>query len=64
MKKYKVYDLYEGKDTIGYADTMGEVKKIVRRRIDDTDGECECVYAEINPITSKYKFSECKLILV
>lgn len=28
MKKYKVYDLYEGKECIGYADTLSEVKKI------------------------------------
>ena len=30
MKKYKVYDLYEGKDVVGYADTLNDVKHLAR----------------------------------
>ena len=62
MKKFKVYDLYEGKDTIGYADTMADVKKIARQRADDTDGECSVFYAELDPETQKYKFGERKAV--
>lgn len=60
MKKYKVYDIYEGKDTLGYADTLTEVKKLAREQSRDTDGECYIVYAELNPETGKYKFSQYK----
>ena len=59
-KKYKVYDIYEGKDTVGYADTIEEVKKLARRWHDDVDGECCIVYAELNKESGKYKFSNYK----
>lgn len=59
-KKYKVYDIYEGKDTVGYADTIEEVKKLARRWYDDVDGECCIVYAELNKESGKYKFSNYK----
>ena len=62
MKKYKVYDLYEGKITLGYADNISEVKKLARAEYNDTDGECSIFYAELNPETNKYKFSEAKLL--
>ncbi len=39
MKKYKVYDLYEGKMSLGYADTMSEVRNIVREQAEETDNE-------------------------
>ena len=64
MKKYRVYDIYEGKDVIGYADTLTEVKRIAREQIEDTDGECMVVYAELNPETGKYRFSEYKEVRV
>ena len=60
MKKYKIYDLYEGKETIGYADTIEEMKKLSREWHKDTDGECIIVYAELNEETLKYRFSEYK----
>nr|DAK69979.1 MAG TPA: hypothetical protein [Caudoviricetes sp.] len=60
MKKYKVYDLYEGKDVIGYGDTLNEVKRLAREQYRDTDGECCMVYAELNPKTGKYRFSQYK----
>lgn len=64
MKKYRVYDIYEGKDVLGYADTLTEVKRIAREQIEDTDGECMVVYAELNPETGKYRFSEYKEVRV
>lgn len=60
MEKYKVYDVYEGKDVLGYADTMEEVRNLARIQDRDTDGECIPVYAELNPETGKYKFSQYK----
>lgn len=31
MKKFKVYDLYDGPDCIGYADTVAEVRKDITK---------------------------------
>lgn len=59
-KKYKVYDIYEGKDTVGYADTIEEVKKLAKSWYRDTDGECYIVYAKLNLKTGKYTFSNYK----
>ena len=64
MKKFKVYDLYEGKDVLGYADTLFEVKKIARSQYVATDGECAIFYAELNPETNKYMFSKVKFLEV
>lgn len=64
MKKYKVYDLYEFKECIGYADTMKEVKKLAREQYNATDGECAIYYAELNKDTNKYNFTERKFIAV
>lgn len=58
--KYRVYDIYEEKEAIGYADNIQGVRKIKRERIEDTDGECCVVYAELNPENGKYKFSQYK----
>lgn len=54
MKKFKVYDLYEGVDCIGYADTYAEVRKIARQQYDETDGECMICYVKLDPVTQKY----------
>lgn len=64
MKKYKVYDLYDYKEVLGYADTMQEVKRLARERMDDTDGECCIYYAELNKDTQKYNFSQRKFLEV
>lgn len=56
-KKYRVYDLYDYKEILGYADTMKEVKRLAEERYNDTDGECDIWYAELNEETQKYKFS-------
>lgn len=55
MKKFKVYDLYEGVDCIGYADTLKEVKRIAKQQYNDTDGECSLWYAEIDPVTERFE---------
>lgn len=64
MKKFKVYDMYEGKMTIGYVDTLSEVKKLAREYYEETDGECSIWYAELNPETLKYKFSDRKFLSI
>ena len=59
MKKYRVYDLYEGqKQVIGHADNKREIRKIAVDYLWETSGECDIVYAELNPQTNKYKFSQ------
>lgn len=62
MKKFKVYDLYEGKEVLGYADTLAEVKKIARTQYEATDSECRIFYAELNEETNKYMFSKAKFL--
>lgn len=54
MKKFKVYDLYEDTDCIGFADTVAEVRKIARQQYFDTDGECAICYVQLDPVTQKY----------
>lgn len=60
MKKFKVYDLYDGKETLGYVDTLKEIKALAKERYEETDGECAIFYAELNKETNKYKFSSAK----
>lgn len=62
MKKYKVYDLYDGKKCIGYADTIKEVKKLAKEYYEETDGKCQIYYAELNRETNKYKLFSSKKI--
>ena len=64
MKKYKVYDLYEGKECIGYADTLSEVKKIARIQYDETDGECAIYYVKLNRDTGEYDFAKRQFLSV
>lgn len=56
-KKYKIYDLYEGKEAIGCANDMNEMQKIAREWFEDTDGECALVYAKFNSELKGYDFS-------
>ena len=64
MKRFKVYDLFEGKECIGYADTLREVKKIARIQYDETDGECAIYYAELDRDMDKYDFAKRKFLSV
>ena len=64
VKKYKVYDIYEGTQCIGYADTLEEVYRLARERIKDTDGECLIAYAAVRYDGKRYHFDfEKKTIL-
>jgi len=45
-KRYKVVDIYEGIQCIGYADSLIEVNIIYRQQMADTDGECNIVVKE------------------
>lgn len=56
MEKYKVIDVYEGRETIGYTSNLNTVKRMARERITDTDGECLIEVRELNVDTNKYKF--------
>lgn len=58
MKKYKIVDLYDGKETLGYADTIVEIKKIAKKQYIETDGECLICYYPLNDKTEKYMFKE------
>lgn len=57
MKKYKVYDLYEYKETLGYADNIRGIKKLAKERYNDTDGECDIWYVQLDIEKQKYNFS-------
>jgi hypothetical protein len=56
MKNFKVVDIYEGRDLLGYADTMQEVKKLAKQRVNDTDSECLIEVRELDTNINKYKF--------
>lgn len=58
MKKYKVVDLYNGKEMLGYADNLNEVKKIARRQLVEADGECAIYYYPYDGSKKKYDFSK------
>ena len=61
MKKYKIKD-FENWDTIGYADTISELKKIARAYLKECDGDACIVYFTLNEITQKYKKSSMKFL--
>lgn len=63
MKRFKVYDLYNG-ICIGYADTLREVKKLARIQYTETEGECAIYYTELNRDTLKYDFVKSKFLSV
>lgn len=62
LKKYKVVDLGEGKETIGYADTIDEIKRLAKQWIDNVTEEAAVFYYPLNEETGKYKFSERKFL--
>lgn len=57
-KKYKVVDLWEGKETIGYADTITEIKRIAKHWIENVTEEAAIFYYPFDKASNKYKFSE------
>lgn len=62
MKKYKVVDLMEHMETIGYADTNDEIKKIAQVRYEDTDCYCSIFYYPLNKETNIYDFNKRKFL--
>lgn len=55
MKKYKVYDLCEKKEIVGYAETIEEVRMLANMRNDETNGYCTICYVVLNPKTNRYR---------
>ena len=43
MKKYRVWDNYEGYGIVGDYDTEKEARAAAKRRSEETDGECQIV---------------------
>lgn len=63
MKKYKVVDLEDGKETVGYADNMEEIKRLAKYWIENVTEEAAAIfYYPLNKITGKNKFSERKFL--
>ena len=46
-KLWKVVDMYEGYELLGYVDTKREALKLAHERADDTDGECYIVFRKL-----------------
>lgn len=64
LQKYRVYDLLDGREVLGHADTMKQVHEIAQEQYDDTDGDCDIHYAELNQETNKYKFTFVKRVML
>jgi len=62
LKKYKVVDLGEGKETIGYADNIEEIKILAKQWINNVTEEAAVFYYPLNEETGKYRFSERKFL--
>lgn len=62
MKKYKVVDLREFKETIGYANNLREIKKLAKEQYEETDGACSIFYYPMNKQTNRYEFSKRKFL--
>jgi len=60
--KYKVVDLYDGRDFLGYAEDMRGVKKLAKKQYEDTDGECSIFYYPFIEGIGKYDFSKRKFL--
>lgn len=61
-KKYKVVDLEEGKETIGYANTLDEVRKLARHWLENVTEEATIFYYPLNKVSGKYIFSKRKFL--
>lgn len=61
-KRYKVVDLLEGKEIIGYADTMAEIKQLAKNWIENIAEEAAIFYYPLNVVTGKYSFSKRKFL--
>lgn len=57
-KKYKVVDLTEGRNFVGYADTLKEVKKLAKHWCEEVAEDAAIFYYPLNEETGKYEFSK------
>lgn len=61
-KKFKVVDLYEGKEVIGYADDMAEIKKLARHWLTEVAEEAAIYYYPLDERLGKYDTSKAKFL--
>ena len=54
---YGVFDLYDYPELLGEVKTMKEVRKIAKRRVEDTDSECQIFYCKQDE-NGEYKLSD------
>jgi hypothetical protein len=54
-KKYRLYDTYEGCQSIGEFNTMREVCRAAVQRDKDTDGECYLILCQFCNASGAYK---------
>lgn len=48
MKRYRLYDLYEGKYMVGEYDTLSDAKNAAKKwDVEETDGECLLALKEL-----------------
>lgn len=51
-----------GKETVGYAETIAEVKRLAKNWCENVIEEAYIYYYPLNETTGKYKFSERKFL--
>lgn len=56
MKEFKVVDVYDGRDLLGYCDSIREVYQLARKRIEDTDSEFLIELRVLVPEKNQYAF--------
>lgn len=52
----------DGKETIGYASIIDEIKRLAKHWIENVAEEAAIYYYSLNEITGTYKFSERKFL--
>ena len=57
-KKYKVVDLLESKETIGYEDTIADIIRLAKYWTENIAEEAAIFYYPLNKVTGKYIFSD------
>lgn len=57
-EKYKVVDLLEVKETIGYANSISEVKNLARHWLENVSEEAAIYYYPLNEEKGKYDFEK------
>ena len=47
-KEFKLVDLYDGYDVVGYTNSINELRKMIKDYVRDTDGECYLSVRRLN----------------